>query len=160
MAKLNVIKLDAHPRGDSGVIRWSWVKKESDGTLTPLSLVGYKAALTVKAKQWDRITTDIGSEEEGPSAVEGYDGTLWKIDVDCDDSTQMHGIDPAEGMILFEMPKQANWIEPGTYFMDIVVENKSSHRTTTVMLGTIEIQGHPTNRLTTDTPDTYDDITG
>lgn len=151
MAKLNVIKLDAHPRGDSGVIRWSWVKQNSDNTTTPLSLVGYKASLTVKAEQFD-------SDVDDDSAVAGYNDTLWRIDVDCDDSTDMHGIDPANGMILFEMPKQANWIEPGTYYMDIVVENKSSHRTTTVMLATLEIQGHPTNRLTTDTPDDYSDL--
>lgn len=151
MAKLNVIKLDAHPRGDSGVLRWSWVKENADGTKTALSLAGYKAAMTVKAAQSDTDADDL-------TAVEGYDSTLWKVDVDCDDSTQMHGIDPAEGMILFEMPKQANWVNPGTYYIDIVVENKASHRTTTVCLGQIEIQGHPTNRLTTDAPDTYDDL--
>lgn len=151
MAKLNVIKLEAHPRGDSGVIRWSWVKNNSDGTTTVLSLAGYKAALTVKAGQYDDEATD-------DSAVAGYNNTLWRIDVDCDDLDDMHGIDPSNGMILFEMPKQANWIAPGTYYMDIVVENKASHRTTTVFLGQIEIQGHPTNRLTTDTPDTYDDL--
>lgn len=152
MAKLNTIKLDAHPRGDSGVLRWSWKKKEEDGTLRTLSLVGYKAALTVKAQDWDE-------EADDSSAAEGYNGVKWRVDVDCDNSTQMHGIDPREGMILFEMPKQANWIEPGTYNLDIVVENKTSHRTTTVVLGTIDIQGHPTNRLTTDTPDSFNDIT-
>ena len=146
MSKLNIIKLTPHPRGDSGILRWSWVKKESDGTTTPLSLVGYKVAMTVKKNQWGTDTVDQGS-------AKGYNNTLWKIDIDCDDPTEMHGIDPANGMVLFEMPKQANWITPGTYYADIVVENKSSHRTTTVMLGTIEIQGHPTNRLTTDIPD-------
>lgn len=151
MAKINTIKLDTHPRGDSGIIRWSWVKKEEDGTLTPLSLVGYKVAMTVKQKDWDSSSDDT-------SAVKGYNNTLWKIDIDCDDTEQMHGLDPTEGKVLFEMPKQANWVTPGTYHLDIVVENKSSHRTTTVMLGTIEIQGHPTNRLTTDTPDSYDDL--
>lgn len=151
MAKLNTIKLDTHPRGDSGVIRWSWVKKESDGTLTPLSLVGYKVAMTVKSSVYDMSADDS-------TASSGYDNALWKIDIDCDNPTDMHGIDPAEGKVLFAMPKQANWITPGTYNIDIVVENKTSHRTTTVMLGTIEIQGHPTNRLTTDTPDSYSDL--
>lgn len=152
MAKIATIKLDAHPRGDSGILRWSWVKRESDGTDTPISLVGYKAALTVKAPVWDTDENDL-------SAVKGYNDTLWKVDVDCDDPTQMHGIDPTLGMILFAMPKQANWITPGTYSIDIVVENKTSHRTTTCMVGTIEIQGHPTNRLTTDIADDYSDIT-
>lgn len=152
MGKLNVVKLDSHPRGDSGVLRWSWVKKNQDGTTSVLSLAGYKVALTVKSPVYDTDTADN-------SAVEGYNSTLWRIDIDCDNSTQMHGIDPAEGMVLFAMPKQANWVTPGTYNIDIVVENKSSHRTTTVFLGQIEIQGHPTNRLTTDTPDDYSDIT-
>lgn len=152
MGKINSVKLDSHPRGDSGVLRWSWVKKESDGTTRTLSLAGYKAALTVKSPLNDDSVDDS-------TAVSGYNNVLWKVDVDCDDSTQMHGIDPANGMILFAMPKQANWIEPGTYNIDIVVENKASHRTTTVFIGTIEIQGHPTNRLTTDTPDDFSDIT-
>lgn len=152
MGKINTLKLDSHPRGDSGVLRWSWVKKESDGTTRTLSLVGYKAALTVKSPVYDDSVDDS-------TAASGYNNVLWKIDVDCDDSTQMHGIDPANGMILFAMPKQANWVEPGTYNIDIVVENKASHRTTTVFLGTIEIQGHPTNRLTTDTPDDFSDVT-
>lgn len=153
MAKINTIKLDAHPRGDSGILRWSWVKRDSEGNDAPLSLVGYRASLTVKTPVWD-------SGEDDETAASGYNGVLWKIDVDCDDPAQMHGIDPVNGMILFAMPKQANWITPGTYNVDIVVENKSSRRTTTVMIGTIEIQGHPTNRLTTDTPDSYTDITG
>lgn len=152
MGKINTLKLDSHPRGDSGVLRWSWVKKESNGTTRPLSLVGYKAALTVKSPVYD-----IDADDD--SAVEGYNNALWRIDIDCDDTDDMHGIDPANGMILFAMPKQANWIEPGTYNIDIVVENKASHRTTTVFLGTIEIQGHPTNRLTTDAPDDFSDIT-
>ena len=49
MGKINTLKLDSHPRGDSGVLRWSWVKKESDATTRALFLVGYKAALTVKS---------------------------------------------------------------------------------------------------------------
>ena len=160
MGKLNVINLDSHPRGDSGVLWWSWKKREEDGTLTTLSLAGYKAALTLKAKQYDKSVDDITPDETNSSAVKGFDETAWVINVDCDNPDDMHGIDPSEGMILFEMPKQANWIEPGKYYIDIVVTNKSSHRTTTVMLGQIEIQGHPTNRLTTDIPDTFDDITG
>ena len=146
MGKLNVVSLDAHPRGDSGVLRWSWVKKESDNTTTALSLVGYKVSLTVKANQYD-------SDENDDSAVEGYDNTL------CDNSTDMHGLDPAEGKVLFPMPKQATWITPGTYWIDIVVENKASYRTTTVFLGKIEVQGHPTNRRTTDHTDDFSDIT-
>lgn len=151
MAKLNSIKLDVHPRGDSGVLRWSWVKRNSDNTTTPLSLVGYLVAFTVKAQQFDTSASD-------DSAAKGYNDALWRTTIDCDDPDQMHGIDPTNGMCLIVFPKQANWINPGTYNFDIVVENKYSHRTTTVALGTIEIQGHPTNRLTTDAPDTFDDI--
>lgn len=151
MAKLNSIKLDVHPRGDSGVLRWSWVKKNDDQTTTPLSLVGYKLAFTVKVPEFDYDANDN-------SAAKGYNDTLWRTDIDCDNPTQMHGIDPTQGMCLIPFPKQANWVTPGTYNFDIVLENKSSHRTTTVALGKIEIQGHPTNRLTTDEPDTFDDI--
>lgn len=155
MAKLNSIKIDTHPRGDSGILRWSWVKQEADGSMTPLSLVGYKVAMTVKAQDWDMSPNDI----EGASTAVGYNDILWMIDIDCDNPNEMHGLDPSAGKVLFAMPKQANWIEPGTYYVDIVVENKVSKRTTTVLSGTIEIQGHPTNRLTTDAPDTYGDIT-
>ena len=151
MAKLNPIKLDVHPRGDSGVLRWSWVKKESNGSTSALSLAGYVIAFSVKPNVFD-------SDKDDDSVAKGYNNTLWRTTIDCDDPTQMHGIDPAEGMALIPFPKQANWIAPGTYNFDIVVENKYSHRTTTVALGTIEIQGHPTNRLTTDTPDTFDDL--
>lgn len=156
MGKLTSIKIDTHPRGDSGLLRWSWVKQQPDGTTTPLSLVGYKVALTVKSKQWDNAPDDL----EGSDVARGYEGKAWMATIDCDDPTQMHGLDPAEGKVLFDMPKQENWVEPGIYWLDIVVENKASHRTTTVLLGQIEIQGHPTNRLTTDAPDSFDDITG
>lgn len=151
MAQINTINLDAHPRGDSGLIRWSWVKKNADGSTTPISLVGYRASFTCKSAVYD-------DEADDSSAVEGYENALWKVDVDCDDPDQMHGIDPATGMCMFEIPKQATWTEPGQYNCDIVVENKSSHRTTTCMVGTITVQGHPTNRLTTDYPDTFDNI--
>lgn len=156
MAKLSTIKIDTHPRGDSGILRWSWVKKQEDGSTTPLSLIGYKVALTVKSQQWDMSADDI----EGASTATGYNDTKWLINIDCDDPTQMHGLNPADGKVMFDFHKQASWVEPGTYWLDIVVENKSSHKTTTVLLGQIEIQGHPTNRLTTDAPDSFDDIMG
>lgn len=156
MAKLNVIKIDTHPRGDSGLLRWSIVKRQADGTTAPLSLVGYKVALTVKEKQWDSSPDDI----EGSDTATGYNGQRWMTTIDCDNAGEMHNLDPAEGKVLFEFPKQANWIDPGTYWMDIVIENKASRRTTTVFLGQIEIQGHPTNRLTTDAPDSFSDIQG
>lgn len=152
MGKLNVITLDSHPRGDSGVLRWSWVKKQQNNTTTPLSLVGYKVSLTVKSVQSD-------SDVDDDTAAGGYNDALWRVDIDCDNSTDMHGLDPAEGRVLFPMPKQATWIEPGTYWIDIVVENKASYRATTVFLGKIEVQGHPTNRRTTDHADSFTDIT-
>lgn len=156
MAKLQVIKVDVHPRGDSGMLRWSIVRRTESGETTPLSLVGYKVALTVKSKLYDEAPDDV----DGATTAVGYNEARWMTTIDCDNSVEMHGIKPEEGKILFEFPKQANWIEPGTYYMDIVIENKSSHRTTTVFLGQIEIQGHPTNRLTTDVPDSFSDIQG
>ena len=152
MGKINVVTLDGHPRGDSGVLRWSWVKKEANNTTTPLSLVGYKVSLTVKANQYD-------TDADDDTAAAGYDNALWRVDIDCDNSTDMHGINPALGKVLFPMPKQATWLTPGVYWIDIVVENKSSYRTTTVFMGKIEIQGHPTNRRTTDHVDSFTDIT-
>ena len=82
MGKINTLKLDSHPRGVSGVLRWSWVKKESDGTTRALSLVGYKAALTVKSPVYDDSTDDS-------TAASGYNNVLWKIDVDCDKLTTL-----------------------------------------------------------------------
>ena len=156
MGKLNVIKIDTHPRGDSGLLRWSIVRRQADGSTAPMSLAGYKVALTVKEKQWDNAPDDM----EGSETARGYEGQLWMTTIDCDNSVEMHGIKPEEGKVLFEFPKQTNWVEPGTYWMDIVIENKASRRTTTVFLGQLEVQGHPTNRLTTDAPDTFDDIRG
>lgn len=150
MTKIQKIKLGSHPRGDSGFIRWSWKKQGSNGELTKLSLVGYKASLTVKQAEHDSVTNDSG---DGEGAVKGFNNTEWKVDIDCDNPTQMRGINPTEGQILFPIHKQATWLEPGTYNVDIVLENKASKATTTVMIGEIEIQGHPTNRLTTDAPD-------
>lgn len=155
MAKLTTIKIDTHPRGDSGMLRWSIVRQQADGSTVPLSLVGYKVAMTIKTKQWDSSADDI----EGSDTAVGYNDQRWMTTIDCDNPSEMHGLNPADGKILFDMPKQANWVDPGTYWMDIVIENKASHRTTTVFLGQIEIQGHPTNRLTTDTPDSFTDIT-
>lgn len=156
MAKLNTIKIDTHPRGDSGLLRWSIVRRQADGSTSPLSLVGYKVAMTIKTRQWDYSPDDV----ENSDTAKGYNEQLWMTSIDCDNSEEMHGLDPAEGKVLFEFPKQQNWVEPGTYYLDIVIENKASHRTTTVLLGTIEIQGHPTNRLTTDVPDSFSDIEG
>lgn len=160
MGKLNIIKIDTHPRGDSGILRWGWVKKNADGTTTPLSLKGYKVAMTVKARQWDKVPDDNKDGTMESDTLRGYNNQMWWQTIDCDDPSQMHGLDPAEGKVIFEFPKQANWVDPGTYYIDIVVENKASHRTTTVMLGQIEVQGHPTNRFTTDIPDSFTDITG
>lgn len=151
MAQLTELNLNTFVRGDSSVLRWSWVKQEAGGGTTPLSLVGYKVALTVKTSQYDSSVDDS-------TAVQGSDNVLFKIDVDCDNPEDMHGIDPTLGQIVFPLSKKATWIAPGTYYIDIVVENKSSHRTQTVMYGKLNIQGHPTNRLTTDETDTFEDL--
>lgn len=152
MAKLEKLKLGSHPRGDTGVIRWSWKKQTASGT-EKLSLAGYKACLTVKSNEYDLSLDDSSPDEQERTTVSGYNNVMWKVDIDCDNPTDMSNIDPREGQIIFPIHKQAAWLEPGKYNIDIVLENKASRNTTTVMFGEIEIQGHPTNRLTTDGPD-------
>lgn len=151
MSQLTELNLNTFVRGDSSVLRWSWVRKNSDGTTTPLSLVGYKVALTVKNNNFDM-------DEKDDTAVTGESGILFRMDVDCDNAEDMHGLDPKAGEIAFPISKKALWITPGSYYLDIVVENKASHRTTTVALGKFSVQGHPTNRLSTDEADTFDDL--
>lgn len=158
MPKLNVFKWDNLIRGDSAGVAWKVSYRDSSGDLHPKSLVGYTAALTLKPTEYDNSVTDVISDEKGRKAAEGFEGQLAICNVDCDVPEEMHYIDPAEGRILFDLHKQAMWLNPGTYYMDIVLENKSSHRTHTYVMAKVEVQGHPTNRLTTDTPDTFDDV--
>ena len=155
MAKVNKVSIGSFMRGDSAVVPWSWKKKGSDGQLTPISLVGYKASMTIKAKDYDQSTDDQTPDEMESTTVKGYNDTFFKIDIDCDNPTQMQNVAPTKGEILFHLPKQATWVEPGSYSVDIVVQNKASKWTTTVFTGTLEIIGHPTNRLTTDSPDSW-----
>lgn len=158
MARLQTLKWDNLIRGDSSAVAWQIKYRDKNGDLQPKSLVGYKAALTIKQKEWDNSYTDIIPDPSGSKAAEGYDGALAVINIDCDDEEQMHYIPPEQGRILFDLHKQAMWLTPGSYYLDIVLENKASKRTHTYVLATLTVQGHPTNRLTTDDPDTYDDV--
>lgn len=151
MAKVNKVNIGSFMRGDSAVIPWAWKKRGEDGQLTPLSLRGYKASMTIKSEASDYSVDD----EENSTTPKGYNNTYFKIDVDCDNSVQMHGVSPDKGEVLFHLPKQATWVDPAPYQVDIVVQNKSSRWTTTVFSGQLEIIGHPTNRLTTDAPDSW-----
>ena len=63
MAKLEKLKLGSHPRGDTGVIRWSWKKQTASGT-EKLSLAGYKACLTVKNNEYDQSMDDSTPDEQ------------------------------------------------------------------------------------------------
>lgn len=155
MIRLNNNSLGTFMRGDSAIIPWSWKKRSSEGQLTPISLVGYKASMTIKSNNYDLSADDQTPDEMERTTAKGYNNTFFKIDVDCDNPTQMHNIAPAKGEIQFHLPKQATWVEPGKYVVDIVVQNKASKWTTTVFSGTLEIVGHPTNRLTTDGPDSW-----
>ena len=109
--------------------------------------------MTFKNHLYDQSTDDETEDTNGKTTLKGFNNKLFKIDIDCDDPTQMSGIDPAKGEVLFKIPKQATWVEPGKYHWDIVVENKTSKITTTLAKGTMEIVGHATNRLTTDSPE-------
>ena len=162
MAKINVITIDTYQRGDSAVLPWTLQYVDADGQTHPKNLAGYKAALTISPTEYSQIDNDEGNGTSG--AAIGYSSvpentTYAKVDVDCDDSTQMHGISPSQGKILFDLHKQMMWLEPGSYWIDIVLENKVNKRTHTYAIGKIEIQGHPTNRLTTDAVDSYGDVT-
>lgn len=153
MPQLTPIRLNQHQRGDSGIIPWSWTRIDEQGVEHPVSLVGYKVSMTFKNHLYDQSTDDETEDTNGKTTLKGFNNKLFKIDIDCDDSTQMSGIDPAKGEVLFKIPKQATWVEPGKYHWDIVVENKTSKITTTLAKGTMEIVGHATNRLTTDSPE-------
>lgn len=157
MAKLNTkVSIGSFIRGDSAVIPWSWKKKSQTGELSAVSLAGYKAALTVKNSNYDKSVDDINPQDGIGGAVKGYNETILKVDIDCDNPAEMSNIDPTTGEIHFHLPKQAMWLDEGDYNVDIVVENKASKWTTTVFIGTLSIIGHPTNRLTTDAPDRYE----
>lgn len=146
MPQLTSIQLNQHQRGDSGIIPWSWTRLDEQGNEHPVSLAGYKVSMTFKNNKYDDSIND-------ETVLKGFNNQQFKIDIDCDDPTQMSGIDPAKGEVLFKIPKQATWVEPGKYNWDIVVENKTSKITTTLAKGTMEIVGHTTNRLTTDSPE-------
>lgn len=150
------LSIGSFMRGDSAVIPWSWKKKGDGGELTPISLAGYKVSLTVKGSEYDLSVDDITPINGVESTVKGYNDNYLKVDIDCDNPTEMSNMDPALGEVHFHLPKQAMWLEPGDYSVDIVVENKASKWTTTVLMGTLTIIGHPTNRLTTDAPDRYE----
>lgn len=155
MAKINTITIDTYQRGDSAVLPWYLKYVDSQGQQQPKNLAGYKAALTISKSEYSMDTTDVS----GGGAAIGYNNTFAVVNVDCDNPSQMHGISPAQGKILFDLHKQMMWLEPGTYWIDIVLENKTNKRTHTYAIGKIELQGHPTNRLTTDAVDSYGDVT-
>lgn len=151
MVKLAETNAGTLVRGDSSVWRWTWKRQMTDGSLQTLSLKGYKVAFTVKSAIYDAI-------EDDSTAASGHMQVLFRQDIDCDNPADMHNIDPDEGYVLLSIPKKSTWVAPGQYYYDIVVENKASHRTQTVFYGKLEIQGHPTNRFTTDNYDTFEDL--
>lgn len=171
--RLKIIKYDTIIRGTNDYIPVSFSKKDSEGNVTPYDLTGKLLVLTAKKKEYDG---DINKtkELEDDSAVtsqinENFD---FKITIDCDDETEgsngpsddkdvwknnyqgMYGQDPKEGKAIFRLSKKMTMIEPGEYFFDIRIMDKSK---TTIgqiveckdwcpILGQFEIQGTPTNR--------------
>lgn len=158
MAKITAINIDTFQRGDSNVLPWTLQRQDSEGNLSPFNLTGYKAALTISKAEFSDSYNDVDLDTSGRGAARGYGGQSAVVDVDCDSTADMHGIDPSEGKILFDLHKQNMWIAPGDYYLDVVLENKTTKRTHTYVIGKISIQGHPTNRLTTDAPDTFEDV--
>lgn len=158
MAKINTITIDTYQRGDSAVLPWSLQYVDENGETKPKNLTGYIAALTISPTIYTKSADDVTPDEDERSAAIGYNDTPCVVTVDCDDREQMHGLKAEDGKILFDLHKQMMWLDPGVYFIDIVLENKETKRTRTYAIGKIEIQGHPTNRLTTDEVDSYSDI--
>lgn len=158
MAKINTITIDTYQRGDSCVLPWSLQYADEEGVVHAKSLVGCRVALTISATDYTHSVNDITRDAQGRGSAIGYNETFAVVNVDCDDPTQMHGLDPAGGKVLFDLHKQMMWLEPGTYFGDIVVENKTNKRAHTYAIFKLEIQGHSTNRLTTDAVDSYGDV--
>lgn len=157
MGKINTITIDTYQRGDSAVLPWHLQYADAQGNVHSKNLTGYRAALTISSSEYTTSPDDV-TVTGGKSAAKGYNDTYAVVNVDCDNSTQMHGISPTEGKILFDLHKQMMWLTPGAYWIDIVLENKTNKRTHTYAIGKIEIQGHPTNRLTTDAVDSYGDV--
>lgn len=170
---LKAIKYDTIVRGTNDQIPVSFSRKDSNGNITPYDLTGKLLVLTVKKKEFDG--TD-GDEEELKdfSAVtsqlsEDYD---FKITIDCDDPSEgtqgpqddsavwknnyqgMYGQDPTEGKAVFRLTKKMTMIQPGDYNFDIRIMDKSRSIIGQVteckdwcpVLGTLTIQGTPTNR--------------
>ena len=158
MAKINAITIDTYQRGDSAVLPWTLQYADIDGNVHPKDLSGCRAALTISAHEFTHSIDDITPDAQGKSAALGYNNNYAVVNVDCDSPLEMHGLDPAEGKILFDLHKQMMWLEPGEYWISITIENKISKRTHTYAIGKIGIQGHPTNRLTTDAVDSYGDV--
>lgn len=159
MSKITNITIDTFQRGDSSVLPWVLQRQDAEGNLTPFNFTGYRAALTISKSEWTNSMDDISLDDAKRGAAKGFGEQYAIVDVDCDNPIEMHGIDPTEGKILFDLHKQNMWITPGDYYLDVVIENKTNLRTHTYVIGKISIQGHPTNRLTTDSPDTYYDVT-
>lgn len=158
MAKLTTINIDTFQRGDSSVLPWVLQRQDAEGNLTPFNLTGYRAALTISKAEYTDSYDDVTADAANRRAAVGYNDQYAIVNVDCDSSQDMHGISPTEGKILFDLHKQNMWITPGNYFVDVVLENKTNYRTHTYVIGKIVIQGHPTNRFTTDTTDNFYDV--
>lgn len=158
MAKINVITIDTYQRGDSAVLPWTLQYADAEGEIHPKNLTGFRAALTISASEYTHSVDDVTPDDRGRAAAVGYNDTKAVVNVDCDNSIDMHGLDPANGKILFDLHKQMMWLEPGEYWISITIENKINKRTHTYAIGKIAIQGHPTNRLTTDAVDSYGDV--
>lgn len=148
MANVQSVNLGTFMRGDSAVLDWSLQKQNEDGTTSPMSLKGYQLACTVKASEYDSTTDDS-------TAVQGANKKIWKVDIDCDDTTQNGGFQPEEGKCRIPLSKNSTWTNPMKLYVDIVLEDKVTHITQTMMNGTLTVQGHPTNRLSTDNEDIF-----
>ena len=173
---LKPIKYDTIIRGTNDVIPVSFSRKDSEGNITPYDLTGKILVLTAKKKEYDG-DKDKTDELDDYSAItsqlsEDYD---FKITIDCDDETEgtqgpaddkeywknnyqgMYGQDPTEGKAAFRLSKKMTFIQPGDYYFDIRIMDKSKTIIGQIteckdwcpVFGTFTIQGTPTNRTAT-----------
>lgn len=112
------------------------------------------------------------------TSVEGLGDFVFRVTIDCDDMTTgeiaplwvtskdwgakevfhgMYGEDARNGEVVFRIPKQMTFVDPGTYNFDIRIMFKQERRIGAIQenpayllcQGTFDIYGTPNNRSTT-----------
>ena len=163
---------------------------EPIGKNSPYDLSNSVLMLTAKKESYDgsekiRTTkpTTYWKQLRDVSAANGMDDSIFRITIDCDDKTAgeisplwvnegagfievfhgMYGADPTLGEAVFRIPKQATFVDPGSYYFDIRIMKKQNQQigyqaenpTYLLAFGYLDVYGTPTNRGTVFNPFIY-----